>query len=123
MMFAPSTVALPPVRAGKLRALAVTSLKRSPALPDVPTVAESGFPGFEATIWGGLVAAAGIQPSVIRRLHMETVNALRLADVQVRLGEAGLEAIGSSPAEFAATIEAEIPKWAKLISESSIRAD
>lgn len=89
----------------------------------MPTVAESGFPGFEATIWGGLVAPAGTQPSVIRRLHMETVNALRLADVQVRLGEAGLEAIGSSPAEFAATIEAEIPKWAKLISESSIRAD
>ena len=123
MMFAPSTVALPPVRAGKLRALAVTSLKRSPALPDVPTVAESGFPGFEATIWGGLVAPAGTQPSVIGRLHMETVNALRLADVQVRLAEAGLEAIGSTPAEFAALIKAEIPKWAKLISESSIRAD
>jgi len=123
MMFAPSTVALPPVRAGKLRALAVTSLKRSAALPDVPTVAESGFPGFEATIWGGLVAPAGTQPSVIGRLHMETVNALRLADVQVRLAEAGLEAIGSTPAEFAAVIKAETPKWAKLISESNIRAD
>jgi len=123
MMFAPSTVALPPVRAGKLRALAVTSLKRSPALPDVPTVAESGFPGFEATIWGGLVAPAGTQPSVIGRLHVETVNALRRADVQVRLAEAGLEAIGSTPAEFAAVIKAEIPKWAKLISESNIRPD
>jgi tripartite-type tricarboxylate transporter receptor subunit TctC len=86
-------------------------------------VAESGFPGFEATIWGGLVAPAGTRPSVIGRLHMETVNALRLADVQVRLAEAGLEAIGSSSAEFAAVIKAEIPKWAKLISESSIRAD
>lgn len=123
MMFAPSTVALPPIRAGKLRALAVTSLKRSPALPDVPTVAESGFPGFEATIWGGLVAPAGTQPSVIGRLHMETVNALKLADVQVRLAEAGLEPIGNSPAEFAAVIKVEIPKWAGLISESSIRPD
>ena len=123
MMFAPSTVALPPVRAGKLRALAVTSLRRSPALPDVPTVAESGFPGFEATIWGGLVAPAATHASVIRRLHIETVNALKLADVQVRLAEAGLEAIGNSPGEFAAVIKAEIPKWAKLISESGIRPD
>jgi tripartite-type tricarboxylate transporter receptor subunit TctC len=123
MMFAPSTVALPPIRAGKLRALAVTSLKRSPALPDVPTVAESGFPGFEATIWGGLVAPAATRASTIRRLHMETVNALKLADVQVRLAEAGLEPIGNSPAEFAAVIKVEIPKWAGLISESSIRPD
>lgn len=123
MMFAPSTVALPPVRAGKLRALAVTSLKRSPALPDVPTVAESGFPGFEATIWGGLVAPAATQASTIRRLHLETVNALKLADVQVRLADAGLEPIGNSPAEFAAVIKAEIPKWARLISEASIRPD
>jgi tripartite-type tricarboxylate transporter receptor subunit TctC len=123
MMFAPSTVALPPVRAGKLRALAVTSLKRSPALPDVPTVAESGFPGFEATIWGGLVAPAGTAASVIQRLHAEAVSALKAPDVQSRLAEAGLEPIGSTPAEFAAVIRAEIPKWAKLIAESGIRPD
>ena len=123
MMFAPSTVALPPIRSGKLRALAVTSLKRSAALPDVPTVAESGFPGFEATLWGGLVAPAGTPPSVIQKLHAESVNALRQAEVQTRLAESGLEPIGSTPAEFAAVIKAEIPKWAKLISESSIRAD
>jgi tripartite-type tricarboxylate transporter receptor subunit TctC len=123
MMFAPSTVALPPVRAGKLRALVVTSLKRSPALPDVPTVAESGFPGFEATIWGGLVAPAATQAAVIRKLHMETVNALKLADVQARLAEGGLEPIGSSPAEFAQVIRSEIPKWAKLIAESGMRPD
>ena len=123
MMFAPSTVALPPVRSGKLRALAVTSLRRSAALPDLPTVAESGFPGFEASIWGGLVAPAATQASTIRRLHLETVNALKLADVQVRLADAGLEPIGNSPAEFAAVIKAEIPKWARLISEASIRPD
>jgi tripartite-type tricarboxylate transporter receptor subunit TctC len=123
MMFAPSTVALPPVRAGKLRALAVTSLKRSPALPDLPTVAESGFPGFEATLWGGLVAPAGTPPSVIQKLHAETVSALRLADMQARLVEAGLEAIGSTPAEFALVIKSDIPKWAKLIAESGMRPD
>jgi tripartite-type tricarboxylate transporter receptor subunit TctC len=123
MMFASSTVALPPVRAGKLRALAVSSVKRSPALPDLPTVAESGFPGFEATIWGGLVAPAATQAAVLRKLHMETVNALKQADVQGRLAEAGLEAIGSSPAEFALVIKSELPKWAKLIAESGIRPD
>jgi tripartite-type tricarboxylate transporter receptor subunit TctC len=123
MMFAPSTVALPPVRSGKLRALAVTSLKRSAALPDVPTIAESGFPGFEATIWGGLVAPAGTPPSVIQRLHAETVSALRLADVAARLAEVGLDGIGSTPADFGMVIKSEMPKWAKLIAESGMRPD
>jgi len=123
MMFAPSTVALPPVRSGKLRALAVTSLKRSAALPDVPTVAESGFPGFEATLWGGLVAPVGTPPSVIQRLHAESVSALQLADVAARLAEVGLEGIGSTPADFGMLIKSEIPKWAKLIAESGMRPD
>jgi tripartite-type tricarboxylate transporter receptor subunit TctC len=123
MMFAPSTVALPPVRSGKLRALAVTSLKRSSALPDVPTVAESGFPGFEATLWGGVVAPAGTPAAVIQKLHVESVSALRQAEVQARLAETGLEPVGNSPAEFALVIKSEIPKWAKLIAESGMRPD
>ncbi|HJY75804.1 MAG TPA: tripartite tricarboxylate transporter substrate binding protein [Burkholderiales bacterium] len=123
MMFAPSSVAVAPVRTGKLRALAVTSLKRSPALPEVPTVAESGFPGFEATIWGGLVAPAGTPTAVIQKLHGESAGALAHADVRGRLAEAGLEPIGNSPAEFAMVIKSEIPKWAKLIADSGMRAD
>ena len=123
MMFAPSTVALPPVRSGKLRALAVTSLRRSAALPELPTVAESGFPGFEATLWGGLVAPSGTPPSVIQKLHAESVRILGQPEMQGRLAESGLEPIGNSPAEFAAVIKSEIPKWAKLIAESGMRPD
>lgn len=123
MMFAPSTVALPPVRSGKLRALAVTSLRRSAALPELPTVAESGFPGFEATLWGGLVAPSGTPPSVIQKLHAESVRVLGQPEMQGRLAESGLEPIGNSPAEFAAVIKSESPKWAKLIAESGMRPD
>jgi tripartite-type tricarboxylate transporter receptor subunit TctC len=123
MMFSPISVALPLVREKKLRALAVTSLRRSPAVPELPTMDESGFRGFEATPWFGLLAPAATPSTIIRKLHLETVKALALADVRAKFADLGEEVIGNSPAEFAAIIKSEIPKWAKVIKESGIKAD
>ena len=123
MIFAPISIVLPAVREGKLRALAVTSLKRSSAMPEVPTIDESGVPGFEATLWAGLVAPAGTPATIVRKLHAETVKALAQRDLRAKFVELGMEVIGNSPDEFAAVIQSEIPKWAKLIRESGIKAD
>lgn len=123
MMFGPPPVVLPAVREGKLRALAITSSRRSLAVPDLPTIAESGFPGFESTGWNGLVAPAGTPAPIIRKLHLEVVEVLAQADVRAKLAGLGLEVIGNSPDEFAAVIKSEIPKWAKLIKESGIKPD
>jgi tripartite-type tricarboxylate transporter receptor subunit TctC len=123
MMFSPIPVVLPLVREGKLRALAVTSLGRSSALPQLPSIAESGYPGFEATNWYGLVAPTGTDAAIVRRLHLETVKALALADVRARFDALGIEAIGNTPDEFAAAIRLEIPKWAKVIKAAGIKPD
>ena len=123
MMFGPIPVVLPLVREGKLRALAVTSLKRSPALPELPTVDESGVRGFEVTLWGGLLAPAGTPATILRKLHLETVNALAQPDVRAKFADLGLETIGNSPDEFAAAVKSEIPRWARLIKESGIKPE
>lgn len=123
MMFGPVPTVLRLVRDGKLRALGVTSLKRSAALPDVPTIDESGFPGFHSTSWYGLFTPDRTPASIVRRLHLETVNALARADVRAKLADQGFEIIGNSPDEFAAVIKSEFPKWAKLIKESGIKPD
>jgi tripartite-type tricarboxylate transporter receptor subunit TctC len=123
MMLSPIAIVLPFVREGKLHALAVTSLKRSPAAPDLPTIAESGFPGFEYTLWYGLLAPAGTDPAIVRKLHLETSKALAEADLRSKLADLGLEAQASSPEEFAAFMKAEIPKWAKIIHDAGIRTD
>jgi tripartite-type tricarboxylate transporter receptor subunit TctC len=123
MMFSPISVVLPLVRHGKLRPLAVTSLRRSPVAPHVPTIDESGYPGFEATVWYGLLAPAGTAATIIRKVHLETVKVLALPDVRAKLGDLGMEVIGNSPEEFARTIKSEIPKWAVLLRESGIKAD
>jgi tripartite-type tricarboxylate transporter receptor subunit TctC len=123
MMFSPIGPILPVVREGKLRALAVTSLRRSSAIPELPTIAESGYPGFESTSWNGLLAPAGTPATITRKLHLETVKALALPDVRAKLADLGLEGIGNSPDEFAVVIKSEIPKWAKVIKESGIKPD
>jgi tripartite-type tricarboxylate transporter receptor subunit TctC len=89
----------------------------------LPTVAESGYPGFESTSWNGLLAPAGTPATITRKLHLETVKALALPDVRAKLADLGLEGIGNSPDEFAAVIKSEIPKWAKVIKESGIKPD
>ncbi len=123
MMFGPIALVLPLVREGKLHALAVTSLKRSPAIPELPTVDESGVRGYEVTLWGGLLAPVGISATIVRKLHLDTVKALAQSDVRAKFADLGLEAIGNSPDEFAVAIRSEIPKWAKVIKESGIRPD
>jgi tripartite-type tricarboxylate transporter receptor subunit TctC len=123
MMFSPIGIVLPMVREGKLRALAVTSSRRSSAAPELPTIAESGYPGFEYTGWYGLLAPAGTPATIVRKLHLETVKALALPDLRARLADLGLEVIGKSPEEFATVIKSEIPKWAKVIKDSGIKPD
>ena len=123
MMFSPIGIALPMVREGKLRALAVTSLRRSSAAPELPTIAESGYPGFEVTLWYGLLAPAGTPAAIVRKLHLETVKALALPDLRAKLSSLGVEGIGNSPDEFAAVIKSGIPKWAKVIKDAGIKLD
>lgn len=121
MMFSPLPVVLPLVQEGKLRALAVTSLHRSQAVPDLPTIAESGYPGFEATNWYGLLAPAGAPMPVVQRLRAETAKALAAPPMRDKLAGMGIEVTGDSPEEFAALIRAEIPKWSRVIRELGIK--
>jgi tripartite-type tricarboxylate transporter receptor subunit TctC len=123
MMFSPITVVLPLARQGKLRALAVTSSRRSAAAPELPTIAESGYPGYEVTLWYGLLAPAGTPVALIRRIHLDTAKALELADLRARFTDFGLEVIDSSPDQFASIIRSEIPKWAKVIRDAGIKPD
>jgi tripartite-type tricarboxylate transporter receptor subunit TctC len=112
----------PLLREGKLCAFAVTSSKRSMSAPELPTMAESGYPGFEAVPWFGLMAPAGTPRPIIERLHRDTVAILALADVRKKLNDLGLDVIGGTPAELAAVIEREIPQWAKVIRQAGIKA-
>ena len=106
---------LPHVEAGRLRALAITSAKRSPAFPDIPTVAESGLPGFEAASWYGVLAPAATSKEIVAKLNAEIVRIVRLSDVAERLTREGAEPIGNSSDEFAAFIKAETLKWGDVI--------
>lgn len=114
--------AMPHVKSGKLRALAVTSAQRSPAAPAVPTVAESGVPGYEAIAWQGLVAPAGVSPEVIERLSREIVRIISLADVKRILAEQGYEPVGSTAAEFTRFTQSEIAKWTRVTTAAGLRA-
>jgi len=122
-MFLDIASGTPQIKGGKVRALAVASAKRVAALPDLPTIGESGYPGFELTNWQGLLAPARTPATIVGKLHLETVKALALPDLRAKLADLGLEGIGNSPDEFAAVIKSEIPKWAKVIKESGIRPD
>jgi tripartite-type tricarboxylate transporter receptor subunit TctC len=123
MSFANILNALPLAREGKLTAFAVTSRERSSAAPDMPTMAELGYPGFEAVPWFGLMAPAGTPQAVIDKLHRETARVLAQADVRRRMAELGVDLIGNTPAEFAAVIKAEIPQWAAVIKGAGIKAN
>jgi len=114
---------LPHVRSGKLRALAVTSPKRSSELPDVPTMQELGLPGFEARGWYGLLAPADVPDAIIRKLNVESVAALRQPDMVARLAGFGSESVAGTPEEFRAFIAAEIVKWRDVIKKANITAE
>lgn len=115
--------AVPQVKAGKLRAIAVTSAQRSAALPDVPTVNEQGFRDFDDLTWIGFFAPAGTAAGIVQRLNAEINRIVEMPDVKEKLAQSGLTSKPNSPAEFAAFIRDEIPKWAKAIKDSGAKAD
>ena len=121
--FETTPAVLPHVKAGKLRALAVNSLKRTPLLPDLPTMSEAGLSGFEVTSWNGVLAPAGTPKEIVTRLNNEIVKALKMPDVHEKLSGLGADPVGNTPEQFAAFIQAEIKKWAKVIKESGARVD
>jgi tripartite-type tricarboxylate transporter receptor subunit TctC len=122
MSFIAIAPAIPLVREGKLRALAVTSAERFPASPDLPTMIEAGFPGFVSILSIGLMAPAGTPGAVIDKIHRDSVKVLADPNVRDKLRNVGMEVIANSPAEFAAAIQAETPQWAKVIKDAGIAA-
>ncbi len=114
---------LPHIKAGRLRALAVSTAKRSALFPELPTISESGLPGFEVLQWSGLMGPAGTPRAVVGKYQREIAMALNLPDVRQKLASQGFEAVGNTPGEFSDYIRAEIIKWAKVIQEAGIRPD
>ncbi len=114
---------LPFARAGKLRALAVTDLKRSPLLPELPTLDEAGLKGYQIVGWNGLFVPAGTPPVIVNKLHAEVVKALALPDVKERLATMGADGVGDTPQHFASFIKAEIPKWAKVVKDAGLKVE
>jgi len=123
LMFAGAPAVLQHVKSGKLTALAVASLQRIAAAPDLPTLAESGFPGFDVTSWYGIVAPAGTSAEIITRLRREMATALKDPAVTERLAGLGAEPVGNTPEEFAAMIKSETAKWGKIVKEANITAE
>ena len=120
MFFGPPSSLLGLVKEGKVRALAVTSAQRFPAAPDLPTMIEAGYPGFVAVLSVGWMAPAGTPKDVIDRIYKDTVKALAAPDVRERLQKIGTEPMGTSPAEFAADIQREVPQWAEVIKAAGL---
>lgn len=121
LIFVSIGAAVPQVKAGKLRALGVSSSKRSVALPDVPTIAETGVDGYELNSWYGVAVPSGTPQSIISKLNREIVRAVESADVRKQLIAVGLEPASSSPEEFSNYVAAEVAKWAKVIKETGAR--
>ena len=123
IMFNSAVSMLPQVRAGRLRAIAMTGARRSPAMPDLPTVAESGVPGYEATSWYGVLAPAVTPRAIIDKIYRGIAKIVQMPDVRERLVADGADPAGTSPEEFAAHIKRELARWAKVIQEANIRVE
>jgi tripartite-type tricarboxylate transporter receptor subunit TctC len=123
MIFDNMPSALPLVKAGEVKAIAVTSAARSPAAPNIPTIAESGLPGFEATSWFALYAPAGLPRDVQMRINAETARVLALPDVKEKLATLGLEVATGTPEALGTFMQAETAKWAKVVKESGAKPD
>lgn len=123
LMMANLTTAQPHIRSGRLRALGIGTQSRSKLFPELPTIAESGVPGYEANNWNGVVAPAGTPKAVIERLHREIAAILKEPVIADRMAKSALEPIGDTPAEFARYLKAEADKWGKLVKKAGIRAE
>jgi tripartite-type tricarboxylate transporter receptor subunit TctC len=116
----PLATAVPLIKDGRIRALGITGAKRSPTVPDVPTIAEAGVPGFVSTSWQGWFMAAKTPAPIVERIQQETAKALKLPDVRARLDAMAYEGIGNTPSDFSAFYKAEIGKFAKVIADAKI---
>jgi len=114
---------MPQIRAGRLRPLGITSAARSPIVPDIPTVAEAGLPGFESVQWYGVLAPARTPKDIITRVHGEVTRALQQPEIKARLAGDGADTVGSSPEEFARYIQSELTKWAKVARDAGIQPE
>ena len=114
---------LPVVRQGQLRGLAVTSLKRTPIMPELPTIAESGLPGFEAISWFGLMAPAGTPAPIVDKVYQQAAKIALEPEMKEKLAQLGLDTTSDPPDAFAAIIKADIAKWAKVIKDANIKAE
>ena len=123
LMFGNLPTVIQYARGGKLRALAVTGAKRTPAMPEIPTVAESGIPGYEVTNWFGVSAPAKTPRAVVDRLNTEIVRALNIPDLRERLASQGADPVGNTPEQFTAFIQNEIVKWSKVIKAAGIKGE
>jgi tripartite-type tricarboxylate transporter receptor subunit TctC len=123
MMFATAASVVGQIEGGQVRALAVTTLKRTAVLPNIPTMDEAGVKGFDASTWHGLVAPAGTPPDVIKKLHGAAIKALEDPGVKTALAKLGVDIVGGTPEEFAAYIKAEIPKWTAIVKASGATMD
>jgi len=123
LMFDATTSVMPHVKSGKLRAIAITSAQRNAALPDLPTVSESGVPGFESALWIGLFAPAGTPREIITRLNTEANKVLARTDVRDAFAQQGTEVVGGTPEQFAAQIRADIARWGKVIREAGVKME
>ena len=123
LMFTSPVATLPHVKAGRLRALATTGARRASALPDLPTIAEAGLTGYEASLWYGILTPAGTSPAIVSLLHKHIVAALAQADFKERMAPLGVDIIGSTPETFRKHIEQETAKWTRVIKAANIRPD
>ncbi len=123
MSIAAAISAIPFVKAGKLRALAIADGRRSSEMPDLPTIAESGVPGYQATIWSGMLAPAATPAPIVERLNRQVVKVVRAPEFRARLLELGAESVGSTSAEWGAFLCAEILKWQKIARQANMKAE
>jgi tripartite-type tricarboxylate transporter receptor subunit TctC len=123
VMFDNTPNVLPHVKAGKLKALGVSSKARTPMAPDIPAVDESGVPGYDVTVWFGVLTVAGTPRDIVQRLNTEMVKILTSAEVKERFGKMGVEVVAGTPDQFQRHLNAEVDRWAKVIQAAGIKAD
>jgi tripartite-type tricarboxylate transporter receptor subunit TctC len=123
LMFDQILTGLPHVKSGRLRALGVTTERRSPAAPELPTIAETALPGYSVTTWHGLLAPAGTPREIVQRLNVESIKALQSADVRERFASQGVDPISGTPEQFAALMKSELEKWRRVVAASGTKVE